>query len=203
MLAMHIEFFLEEPSAEALLQGLLPKILPRSTSWNAIVFQGKSDLLTNLESRLKGYRHWIPDDWRIVVLVDEDREDCRALKARLEAIAQSAGFATKSEPQAGKFTVVNRIAVEEIEAWYFGDGRALSIAYPGVSPNLTNQARYRNPDEISGGTWEALERVLQRAGYYRGGLPKIEAARKMAAHMDPTRNISASFRCFVSGLAAF
>ena len=37
-----------------------------------------------------------------MVLVDEDRADCHGLKARLEVAAKSAGFATKSEPQAGQ-----------------------------------------------------------------------------------------------------
>ena len=56
--------------------------------------------------------------------------------------------------------------------------------------------------KIIGGTWETLERVLQRAGHYSGGLSKIELARTMAAHMDPARNTSASFNCFAEGLAA-
>ena len=74
---MHIEFFLEEPSAEAFLRGLLPKILTADTTWHPVVFQGKADLLKNLAARLKGYRPWLPQDWRIVVLIDEDRADCR------------------------------------------------------------------------------------------------------------------------------
>ena len=57
------------------------------------------------------------------------------------------------------------------------------------------------PDAIAGGTWEAFERVLRQAGYFGGGLPKIEVAREMAKHMDPARNTSASFGQFVQGLA--
>jgi len=199
---MHVEFLLEERSAEAFLQGFLPKLLPSTTSWNLIAFQGKTDLLDKLEARLRGFRSWIPADWRIVVLLDEDREDCRALKTRMEAAARAAGFSTKSRPEAGgAFSVLNRISVEELEAWFFGDVPALVSAYPGVSPHLASRAAYRDPDAITGGTWEALERELQRAGYYGGGLPKIEVARNMAAHMDPARNTSASFRCFRAGLA--
>lgn len=199
---MHIELFLEEPSAEAFLQGLLPRLLPPGTTWNPIVFQGKTDLLGNLERRLKGYKSWIPMDWKIVVLIDEDRANCLKLKARMEAAAAVAGLITKTVATGGQYVVLNRIAVEELEAWFFGDPAALAAAFPGVSPNLGMKAPYRHPDAIAGGTWEALERVLQRAGYYGGGLPKIEVAREMALHMDVSRNTSASFQTFVRGLEA-
>ena len=199
---MHVEFFLEEPSAEAFLQGMAHKLLPADDTWSFIVFQGKHDLLTNLQPRLKGYRRWISDDYRIVVLVDEDREDCRQLKSQLEAAATAAGLPTKTSPKKGLFVVLNRIAIEELEAWFFGDIAALANAYPGVSPTLGAKARYRYPDSIAGGTWEALQRVLQKAGYFGGGLPKIEVARTLAKHMDPARNTSPSFRQFVQGLAA-
>lgn len=36
--------------------------------------------------------------------------------------------------------------------------------------------------------------MLQNARYFRGGLAKIEAARTIAAHMDPARNRSRSFQ---------
>lgn len=193
---MHIEIFLEEPSAEAFLSEFLHKILPAGTTWNPIVFQGKSDLLANLERRLRGYKSWMPNDWKIVVLIDEDRANCLSLKAQMETAAANAGLITRSAAKGGAFKVLNRIAVEELEAWFFGDIAALATAYPGVSPNLGAKAHYRNPDAIGGGTWEALERVLQRAGYFGGGLPKIEVAREMARHMNAARNTSASFKCF-------
>lgn len=200
---MRVIFLLEEPSAEALLRDFLPKLLPVGTESEFVVFQGKKDLLTNLRARLNAYRRWIPADWRIVVLVDKDREDCRVLKRRLEQAAKSAGFATKTQPNAdGRFVVLNRIAVEELEAWFFGDVPALVSAYPRVLATLGIRSAYRDPDAIAGGTWEALERELQRAGYYGGGLPKIEVARAMAAHMEPNRNTSASFQEFRAGLAA-
>ena len=78
---MHVEFLLEEPSAEAFLAGFLPRALPQGDTWSLHSFQGKADLLKNLGSRLRGYRRWIPRDWRIVVLVDEDRQDCHELTA--------------------------------------------------------------------------------------------------------------------------
>jgi hypothetical protein len=194
---MHIEFLVEEPSAEAALQVLVPRIVGAACSFRIHPFRSKSDLLVKLPQRLRGYRVWLPEDWRIVVLVDRDREDCRGLKGRLEQMARTARLATPSTFKSGSCAcVVNRLAVEELEAWFFGDVEALVTAYPGVPLTLARRAGFRNPDGIGGGTWEALERVLQRAGYYAAGMPKIEVARTVARHMAPERNTSPSFRLF-------
>jgi hypothetical protein len=69
-------------------------------------------------------------------------------------------------------------------------------AYPGVSKGVPHRHKYRDPDAIDGGTWEALERLLRQAGYYPAGLPKVEAARAIAQHMDPWANTSKSFQIF-------
>jgi hypothetical protein len=199
---MHIEFLLEEPSAEVFLQGFVGKLLPPGSTWRFIVFQGKKDLLFNLPSRLKAYSQWMPPDYRLVVLVDDDREDCAALKRQLETAALLADLPTKSKPKDGKFVVLNRIAVEELEAWIFGDPEALCAAFPRVPKTIGRKAPYRNPDAISGGTWESLERVLKSTSYFNGGLPKIQVAREVAKHLDPRRNASMSFRQFVQGLEA-
>jgi len=197
---MQIELLVEEPSAEAALQILLPKILPAEVSFSIHPHQGKADLLGSLPQRLKGYNSWIPRDYRIVVLVDADREDCRILKRRLEQAARGAGLVTRSASRSPSFQVVNRLAVEELEAWFFGDVDAIAAAYPRVPRSLAQKAPFRNPDQIRGGTCEALERVLQRAGHFPGGLAKIEAARAIARHMDPQRNRSRSFQIFRDAL---
>ncbi|MDB6155881.1 MAG: hypothetical protein JWL90_4334 [Chthoniobacteraceae bacterium] len=136
------------------------------------------------------------EESRIVVLVDEDHQDCLELKDRkdrMEQAAAAAGLMTKSAAAGGRFVVLNRIVVEELEAWFIGDPAALADAFPGVSRQLGSKVAYRKPEAIAGGTWEALERVLQRAGYYAGGISKIEVARCMANQMDPDRNTSPSF----------
>jgi hypothetical protein len=201
---MHIEFFVEEPSAEAALQAIVPKIAGQETSFQVHPFEGKPDLLKRLPDRLKAYRNWLPADWRIVVLVDEDRQDCLKLKRQLEGMCVRAGISTKTKPRPdGFFHAVNRIAVEELEAWFFGDPQAVLAAYPGVAPGFAQGRRFRDPDAISGGTAEALGRILRRAGYYRGGLGKIQAARDIACHMDPGRNRSRSFCHFRDALGQF
>ena len=198
---------IEEPSMKVVLDNLLPILLGRNGPPFQIIDHGsKSGLLNNLSMRLAGYaRRLEREDIRVLVLLDRDEADCLVLKRSLEDMARRAGLATKSAPQAdGGFRVVNRIVVEELEAWFFGDVPAICSAYPGVPASLGLQARYRDPDAIKGGTWEALLRVLQGAGHYVGSarLPKIEVARTIASHMLPEHNRSASFRQFLAGLAA-
>ena len=132
--------------------------------------------------------------------MDRDDDDCQELKRRLEVSAAGAGLTTRTTNPAA-YQVVTRLAIEELEAWFFGDWDAVSAAYPRVPPSVPSQARYRSPDAVAGGTWEALERILQRAGYFRGGLAKIQAARSIAPHMEPQHNTSPSFQKLRRALA--
>jgi hypothetical protein len=170
-MTQHLELLVEEPSAEAFLRGLLPRLLPPNRTFEVYPFQGKQDLLDKLEARLRGYAAWLPAEWRIVVVVDRDDDDCRRLKQRMEQIANRAGLRTK-------------------------DWEAVRAAFPRVSRTVPRQSRYREPDAITGGTWEAFERILQRHGYFKGGLPKIDVARVLGQHVDHTRCHSPSFVCF-------
>lgn len=196
MTASHLKFLVEEPSMEAFLRALLPRLLPASCTFEVHPFQGKADLLGKLQNRLRGYAQWLPDDWRIIVVVDRDDDNCKTLKQHLEAMAAAAGLRTRSSASTSHWQVVNRIAIEELEAWYFGDWQAVRNVFPKVSPTIPNQASYRAPDAIRGGTWEAFERVLQRYGYFKTGLRKVEAARMIGAHVTPVRSRSRSFGKF-------
>ena len=198
---MHIEFLLEERSAELALRAILPKVISSDVSHRFHVFQGKQDLLKQLPGRLKSYRFKIPSDWRIVVLIDEDRENCHQLKAVLEQMAQDEGFVTKSsEIKNSGFQVVNRLAIEELEAWFFGDPKAIRAAYPKIPDGFHRRREFQNPDAIAGGTCEALERMLRQ--FYRRRYAKSKMARMIAPHMEPDRNTSRSFQVFVEGLKA-
>jgi hypothetical protein len=203
---MHFEFLVEELSAEAALSELLPRLIGPDATFRIHPHQGKKDLLDNLLGKLRGYSRWLPNDVRdvrIVVLIDLDSGDCKKVKATLEQLARAAGLKTKSSAKGqDKPQVLNRIAIEELEAWFFGDVEALCSAYPGVPPTLAAKSGFRDPDTIKGGTWERLERVLQKAGYFKGGLAKIAAAREIAKHMQPERNRSKSFGVFRDGLQA-
>ncbi len=185
---------------EMALRTLLPRIVG-STSFEIYPHQGKEELLTRLPERLRGYAAWLPDTWRIVVIVDRDDEDCATLKAQLEKASVDAGLDTRASASGQAYVVVTRIAIEELEAWYFGDWEAVRASYPRVPTTVPTMAKYRNPDAITGGTWEAFERVLQKAGYFKQGLTKIEAARMIAANMSPERNRSRSFQVLREALA--
>lgn len=187
---------------EVALEHLLPKI-SGEIEYEFRRFQCKDELLHRLPERLEGLASWLPATWAVLVVTDRDDDDCSALKARLESIAAKAGLLSKTRAGVGRrFQVVNRIAVEELEAWFFGDWQAVQAAYPRVPRMLSSKAAFRNPDAILGGTWEALERVMKRAGYFRSGLRKLEFARTVAAHMEPARNSSRSFQHLCGAVAA-
>ena len=192
----------EEYSMEAALEHLLPKLLG-DIEYQIIRFPCQDDLLKKAPERLRGYASWLPANWRILVLVDRDDDDCMVLKAELENMAAAAGLLTKTAADNGQcFQVVNRIAIEELEAWFFGDWSAVQAAYPRVPATLPQKAGFRDPDAVAGGTWEALERVLKKAGYFSTGLRKVELARSVAVHMNPPNNTSRSFQIFAGAVTA-
>jgi hypothetical protein len=186
---VHVELLVEEPSAESALDILLPSILPVGFTYAIHPHQGKQALLKQLPSRLAGYALGSLDNTAICVLVDNDSDDCQTLKAGVINLAADAGL-----------SVLVRIAVEELEAWFFGDIVAVGRAYPGADHWLGSRRQFRDPDAIAGGTAEMLGRALRRAGYHRGGLPKVTVATRIAREMNVDDNSSHSFAVFRDGL---
>jgi len=192
---MHLEVLVEELSAKAALDRLLPKAMMNRHTFTVHAFTGKSDLMGSLSSRLRAYASRFRNnpvfaDWRIVVLIDEDRQNCRKLKQAILDAGRAAGIAQ---------SVLARIAVEELEAWYLGDLAAIRAVCPKVPATLNKKEGFRDPDLVKGGTWEALHKVLKEAGY-PGGLRKIAAGEAIAPHMEPGRNTSHSFQVFWQGV---
>ena len=193
MKADHFEILVEELSMEAFLTLVLPKILGSNSTFTIHSYRGKPDLLKKLGARLRGYAKWLPATSRIVVLVDRDDDDCKLLKQKMELLAGEAALATRSTTGGASWRLANRIAIEELEAWYFGNWDSVRLAYPSVPESVPNKAAYRACDAIKGGTWEALERILRRAGHFQGGLRKVEAASKIGSGFDPDSCTSPSF----------
>lgn len=201
--ANRLVLLVEEPSMEAFLHALLPRVLPPGVGFEVHAFQGKADLLAKLEARLRAYARFLPEDSRLVVVVDRDDDDCRALKTRMEELSARAGLLSRTRARVrghDAWQLVNRIAIEELEAWYFGEWAAVCLVYPRLPDGLPRSRGLRDPDAIAGGTWEAFARVLQRHGYHRTGLPKIEVARAIGRHFDPGRVRSQSFQALYGAL---
>ncbi len=73
---MMLVFFLEEPSAKEMLNGILPKILPDCVVSRFIIFEGKQDLEKRLAHRL---RNWKTPNSRFIVMRDQDTGDCQPI----------------------------------------------------------------------------------------------------------------------------
>ena len=199
---MQFEVYVEEPSAEAALDILIPRIIGINHCHRIYNLGDKSRLKRELPKRLRSYRGISLDQMRIVALIDRDQDDCVVLKSELEAMSAMARLPTRAARSSSHLVPVmdTRIAIEELEAWFIGDVKALRAVYPKIPQTMDRQAAFRDPDAVVGGTWEALERLLQRYGYHPGGLAKIRLARDVAPHMDPERNRSASFCRFRDAL---
>ena len=90
-----------------------------------------------------------------------------------------------------------RIAIEETEAFYLGDQRAIANAFPGADLELLRQ---HVPDSTPpGGTWELFAKVIDD-----GGGNKVRWGEKMSKAMsiDPARNRSPSFKALARALRA-
>lgn len=200
---MRVDFLVEELSAKAALEQLLPRLLPGCTC-RIRVFEGWQDLLGQLTAVLRGYHRRIfregDADLRVVVLLDGDGIG-RRRKAELEARAAAAGLVTKSAAGPGQaFHVLNRVAVQELEAWWLGDRQAIMAAYDGVKPQhfkgLPRDSDHPlKPNDV---LWE----VLKQGRHFLAGKRKTQWATDISRCLDPARNESASFCAFRDGLAA-
>ena len=99
---------------EAFLQTLLASMLPEDSAFTIHSFRGKPDLMKKLRDRLRGYAAWMPESYRIVVVVDRDDDDCKILKEKLETAATDSSLLTRTQTGGTPWQVVNRIAIEEL-----------------------------------------------------------------------------------------
>lgn len=159
-------------------KGRLPKPQER-------VDATRRGLLCQLPQKLRAFAASLdPATDRVLVLVDADRDDCRALRRDLEEVLRSI---------AAPPTVLFRVAVEELEAFYLGDLAALRRAFPAHDAELARKFR---PDSVCG-TAEYFGRVIGD-----GGLNKVSWAEAMGPRLTTSapRSRSPSFRALVQGL---
>jgi hypothetical protein len=96
-----------------------------------------------------------------------------------------------------------RIAIEELEAWYFGDRVALKKAYPDANDAVLNT--YIQDSQC--GTWEKLADAIYPGGSQalkKLGVQRLEQKRIWACNiaqcMDINQNQSPSFLSFRDAL---
>lgn len=176
-------FMLEEPSARAMLEGLLPRIGINLPTVRYVVFEGKQDLEKQVAQRIRGYRN---PNARFIVIRDQDsRNDCRALKARLLDLCGDA---------AGNRALLARIFCRELEAVYIGDLSAVEAALDitGLAKRQ-NGRRFRTPDMLMTPSKEL--KTLTKGAYQ-----KISGSRAIGLLLDVENTRSDSFKVLVSGI---
>jgi hypothetical protein len=172
---------LEEPSAEEMLKGLLPKILPEDMSPVFHVFEGKQDL----EKRMTGIlRAWQAPRCHFLVIRDQDSGDCTVVKERLAALCQAGG----------KADAVVRIACRELESFFLGDLAAVEtgLSVRGLSAHQGSR-KFRAPDDLGNPTQE-LSRLTN------GRYQKVAGSRAIGPHLALAGNRSHSFNVLLAGI---
>lgn len=174
-------FFLEEPSAKAMLNGLLPRLLPAGWQVRYVVFEGKQDLEKQLPRKLQAWR--LPG-CKFVILKDKDSGDCVVIRQRLIEKC----FA------ANKPNALVRIAIHELESWYLGDLAAVEAGL-GIR-NLARKQdsrKFREPDILAN---PSRELKMLTANRYQ----KVSGSRAIGIHLSLENNRSHSFRKFITGV---
>jgi predicted DNA-binding protein (UPF0251 family) len=213
---MHIEFLVEDVSGERMLEILLPKILSKEDTYTIHSYKGighiprnmkprtdanKRILLDSLPKLLQGYGKTFRAygnnyDAIVVVVCDLDDNNQSDFRQSLSAVLA----ACDPKPKA-----LFCLAIEEMEAWYLGDIKAIKQAYAHAKMNLLNE--YIN-DSICG-TWELLadavykggHTTLKKKGWQAIGAEKTKWAQEITPYMDVKVNKSPSFNSFLSELS--
>lgn len=210
---MHVEVLVEDSSRTRLVEALLPNVVGpfgAPHTWRVHAYKGvgrlpkglgrqldpaKRALLDQLPRLLKGYGQ-TPGIDAVLVVLDSDSRDCADFLNELHALL------AKCRPAPAK--TLFRLAIEEMEAWFLGDRKALLAAYPKAKKDVL--AKYRQ-DSICG-TWELLADAIHPGGHAAiradgGPLPgqlKHEWVKRIGPRMDVENNQSASFCKFRDGL---
>lgn len=221
---MHIEVLVEDDSGKKMLEILLPKLLGDNGerhSWRIRGYKGAGHIAKNLKPKtdagkrilldrlhqlLSGYGR-TPHIDAVVVVLDADSRNCKEFLAELQKVAERAKEEAKkkAKERTVTLTVLFRLAIEEIEAWYLGDRAAIFAAYPEAKRRKDKLKSYK-PDSIVG-TWELLADLIHREGAaglkksHVKGEKKCEWAEKITPHMELARNSSPSFQKFCAGIS--
>ena len=176
-------FLLEEPSAKAMLESLLPRFLHPDITVRLIPFRGKQDLQKQLAGKVRAY---LNPNARFIVLQDQDSyHDCRVLKARLLDLCAKSGRASDC---------LVRIACKELETYYLADLLAVEQALEiGGLAAKQGVKKFRAPDRLGSPSLEL--KTLTRSCY-----EKVAGSRKLGQHLDLDNGRSPSFQNLIRGI---
>lgn len=176
-------FLLEERSAKALLDSLLPRLLDPEVGYRLIPFEGKQDLEKQLARRIRGYQN---PEARFIVLRDLDSQpDCMKLKQQLLALCDQSGK--------GEHCLV-RIACTELETFYLADLQAVeqALGLKGLAKQQ-NGKKFRAPDQLGSPSREL--KILTANAY-----EKVAGSRAIGKHLQLDNDRSPSFRNMVGAI---
>ena len=146
-----------------------------------IVFEGKRDLLSRLEMRVRG---WNVPNSRFLILCDQDADNCKRLKNQIAMLLLSTGKTAKI-----------RIACHELENFYLGDLPAVEkgLGCAGIA-KLSSKAQYRQPDTIAN-----APEILKKISSFT--YQKCAGSRAIASYLAiDGNNRSASFNALLSAI---
>lgn len=196
---MHLEILIEDSSGKALLEHLMPKIINcEGVSYKIREFVGRGHIPKKPSPNIKNktllgsipsYFEGLSYVDALVIVLDSDNNNCQDLLYRLKEL--------EARCQKRPRTVLFRLAIAEMEAWYFGDREALQRAYPDVDQKILDGYKQ---DSVCD-TWERLAEAIGYAKEVKAmkdsialsGPFKHQLAQKLGPLMNVEKNTSPSF----------
>lgn len=176
-------FLLEEPSAKAMLESVLPRMLQEETRFRCIPFEGKQDLERQLTRKIRAYQN---DQARFIVLRDQDSHpDCTAVKSKLLDLCLASGKADRC---------VVRIACRELETFYLADLLAVeqSLGLAGLAKHQQSR-KFKTPDHLGSPSRELKALTGNR-------YEKVAGSRAIGRHLQLDNERSPSFRNLIAAI---
>lgn len=208
---MHFDILVEDLSGRKALEILVRKIIADTDTYTINHYEGighlpknlknskdisKRVLLNKLPRLIQGYgrRHaGYSAGYKasLIVVCDLDKKCLKDFRSELEALY------SKCRPQPKTSFC---IAVQEIEAWYLGDLKAVAASH-SPSKITAIPAKY---DESKHGNWELLADIIYQGGaavlsvksWSEIGAEKYKWALSICPHLDIVNNTSPSFIYF-------
>lgn len=176
-------FLLEEPSAKAMLETLLPRILDKSITIRCVPFEGKQDLEKQLTRKIRAYQN---QRARFIVLRDQDNHpNCTSVKQRLLDLCAASGKIDKC---------LVRIACRELETFYLADLHAVEqgLKLNGLTGHQKSK-KLRSPDDLGSPSVEL--KTLTKGSY-----EKVAGSRAIGQYLSLENERSPSFRNLIAAI---